>query len=94
MKTLYLKSALEDKRLLTETKGGVQGKVSEAVANLTMFSKDCDDDLVAIEINVQQTQDELKKRSNLTLKQDAEIRRKKAELDSLNVRLEAMSRQL
>jgi hypothetical protein len=32
---------LEDRKMLVEVKGGVSGAVNEAVANLTMFSKEC-----------------------------------------------------
>ena len=45
---MSLKSQIEDKKLMIETKGGVPSKVSEAVANLTMFSKECDLDLHSI----------------------------------------------
>ena len=82
MKTMSLKSQIEDKRLLIQTKGGVPEKVSAAVANLTMFSKECDLDLQTIGLQLEQAQDELKTRAAQTMRQETEIRIKRSQLEN------------
>lgn len=67
MNIMSFKSSIEDRKLMGETKNGLQKKVCEAVANLTMISKDCDIDLEAVIFQLEQTQNKLYKNVEKTL---------------------------
>jgi hypothetical protein len=57
-----------------------------------MFSKECDLDLQTIGLHLEETQGELQSRIAQTMRQEAEIRQKRAELETLNIKLEAKIR--
>lgn len=45
-----VKESLEVKKTIQQTTGGVKGKVGDAVANLTMFTKEATDDVREIKL--------------------------------------------
>lgn len=72
---------------------GVKGQVSEAVGNLTMLARECKDDFIAIDIQLQAAKEELRKRTSLNYKQEAELKNNEREYEQLQSKLEAMTRQ-
>ena len=54
LRTHFLKEQMEDRRVLKCVKGGVQGRINEAVENLTMFSKECSVDVEEMQLQLMQ----------------------------------------
>jgi len=50
MMSHQVKESLEVKKTIQQTTGGVKGKVGDAVANLTMFTKEATDDVREIKL--------------------------------------------
>lgn len=93
LRTQYLKQALEDNKEITVAQAGVKGQVSEAVGNLTMLARECKDDFISIDIQLQASKEELRKRTSLNYKQEAELKNNEREYEQLQSKLEAMTRQ-
>lgn len=74
LQNLYLKQALEDKKILLDTKGGVKAKICDAVTNLTQFCDNDDEEKRLIEQQLQNTIDVSKHRIGIVQKQDGEVR--------------------
>ena len=66
-----MKEGVEAKRAIQVTQGGVKGRVGDAVANLTMFTKEATDDVREIKFRFENTQAELMERDKQTRKQEA-----------------------
>ena len=66
-----IKDGMEAKKAMQATAGGVKGRVGDAVANLTMFTKEAVDDVREIKYKLENTQHELLERDKKTRKQDA-----------------------
>ena len=63
-----VKESLEVKKVIQSTTGGVKGKVGDAVANLTMFTKESTDDVREINLKLENTTAEIMEREKLTRK--------------------------
>lgn len=72
IRTQYLQQAVEDKKLLQKTTGGIKSQIEDAVANLTMLTKECQNDLVAIDLENKAVNQELRKRSSQVYQQESE----------------------
>jgi len=75
-----VKESLEVKKTIQQTTGGVKGKVGDAVANLTMFTKEATDDVREIKLNLENTSAELMEREKFTRKQDNNIKKLQEEV--------------
>lgn len=69
-----IKDGMEAKKAMQATAGGVKGRVGDAVANLTMFTKEAVDDVREIKYKIENTQQELIEREKKTRKQEAQLR--------------------
>ena len=84
-----VKEGVEAKRAIQVTQGGVKGRVGDAVANLTMFTKEAVDDVREIKYKLENTQVELLERDKKTRKQDAQLKDLKAELATSERKMES-----
>lgn len=84
-----VKEGLEAKRAIQATQGGVKGRVGDAVANLTMFTKEAVDDVREIKYKLENTQAELLERDKKTRKQDAQLKDIKGELATAERKMES-----
>jgi hypothetical protein len=75
-----VKESLEVKKTIQQTTGGVKGKVGDAVANLTMFTKEATDDVREIKLKLENTSAELMEREKVTRKQDNNIKKLQEEV--------------
>ena len=71
------------------TQGGVKGRVGDAVANLTMFTKEAVDDVREIRYKLDNTQNELIEREKKTRKQDAQLKDLKGDLATHERKMES-----
>ena len=84
-----MKEGIEAKRAIQVTQGGVKGRVGDAVANLTMFTKEATDDVREIKLKLENTQAELMERDKKNRKQDAQIKDLKSELATTERKMES-----
>ena len=72
---------MEDRRVLKSVKGGVQGRINEAVENLTMFSKECSVDVEEMQLQLMQTSNTVRERQRAVQEQSAKMMQLKADLE-------------
>lgn len=71
------------------TQGGVKGRIGDAVANLTMFTKEAVDDVREIKYKLENTNQELIEREKKTRKQDSQLKDLKASLANTERKMES-----
>lgn len=70
--------------------GGVAGRVDSAAKHLNMFTKDSTDDVFAIKLKLQQTQDKVKDQERLEKKQESRIRELRSEQATLERKIQSL----
>ena len=80
LRAYQVKENQEARRAIQISQGGVKGRVNDAVANLTMFSKEAADDVREIKYKLEMTSNELNERERETRKQEAVLKDLRSEL--------------
>lgn len=74
---------------MRETQEGVQGKVGKAVANLTMFTKESQDDVTQISYKTSQTQDKIWELEKAIKKQESQIGELKRSMQGAELKIKS-----
>ena len=80
LRAYQVKENQEARRAIQISQGGVKGRVNDAVANLTMFSKEAADDVREIKYKLEMTSNELNERERETRKQEVILKDIRSEL--------------